>query len=77
MPSVKRMNDVDLFVSKQIRARRKKVGVSQEALGHTLGISFQQVQKYERGANRVTAGRLAKIAEQLDVPITYFFPRRR
>ena len=64
---------VDIHVGAQVRARRKTLGVSQEALGDALGLTFQQVQKYERGANRVSASKLFAIAKTLQVPVSYFF----
>jgi transcriptional regulator with XRE-family HTH domain len=54
--------------------RRKMLGLSQEKLGERLGITFQQIQKYEKGTNRVGASRLQAMAHALDVPISYFFP---
>ena len=56
-----------------MRLRRKFLGLSQEALGNALGLTFQQVQKYERGANRISASKLHEIASFLRVPVTYFF----
>jgi len=67
------IHPVDLHVGKAIRTRRKLRGVSQEQLGDALGLTFQQVQKYERGANRVSASKLFDIANALDVDIAYFF----
>ena len=64
---------IDLHVGSQVRARRILLGLSQEKLADGLGITFQQVQKYERGSNRVSASRLYNMAQLLDVPITYFF----
>ena len=64
---------VDRYVGKQVRARRILLGLSQEKLAEGLGITFQQVQKYERGSNRISASRLYNAARLLDVPITYFF----
>jgi transcriptional regulator with XRE-family HTH domain len=64
---------IDLYVGAQARARRILLGLSQEKLAEGLGITFQQVQKYERGSNRISASRLYNMAELLDVPITYFF----
>ena len=64
---------VDVHVGTQVRARRILLGLSQEKLAEGLGITFQQVQKYERGSNRISASRLYNIAQLLDVPITYFF----
>ena len=66
-------NAVDVFVGARIRQRRTLLGMSQEKLGEALDLTFQQVQKYERGANRVGAGRLFELSRVLDVPIAYFF----
>jgi transcriptional regulator with XRE-family HTH domain len=66
-------NPVDVHVGKRIRVRRLLLGMNQETLGDALGLAFQQVQKYERGANRVSASRLLAMAETLGVPISYFF----
>ena len=57
----------------RVRVRRQLLGMSQTQLGEALGVTFQQVQKYERGTNRVGASRLYKISEVLDVPIAFFF----
>ncbi len=64
---------VDHHVGRRIRERRNALRMSQEKLGNTLGIAYQQVQKYEVGINRVAAGRLWDIAKALDVDISYFF----
>ena len=64
---------IDVHVGLRIRLRRTLLGMSQERLGEALGLTFQQVQKYERGANRVGASRLFDLARVLDVPISYFF----
>jgi transcriptional regulator with XRE-family HTH domain len=66
-------NPVDLHVGGRVRMRRKVLGVSQERLAEALGLTFQQVQKYERGANRVSASKLYEIARFLSAPISYFF----
>ena len=66
-------NAVDMHVGKRVRLRRTLLGLSQEQLGTELNITFQQVQKYERGANRISASRLQDICQILDVPINYFF----
>ena len=66
-------NAIDKHVGKRVRLRRALLGLSQEQLGDELNITFQQVQKYERGANRVSALRLWDISQILDVPIGYFF----
>ncbi|WP_273791590.1 helix-turn-helix transcriptional regulator [Bartonella sp. CM31XJBT] len=63
----------DVSVGKKIRYRRKYMGISQTELGKKLGVSFQQIQKYENGSNRVGAGRLQEIADILDVPISFFY----
>jgi transcriptional regulator with XRE-family HTH domain len=64
---------VDVHVGGRIRTRRLLVGMNQETLAEELGLTFQQVQKYESGANRVSASRLAEIADILTVPVEYFF----
>ncbi len=64
---------VDRHVGLRIRMRRKEAGVSQERLAEALGITFQQVQKYERGANRVSASKLWEIARALKTTVTYFY----
>lgn len=63
----------DIVVGRRIRAQRLVRGMSQSELGKQLGITFQQIQKYEKGTNRVGAGRLTRIAEILGVPVTFFF----
>ena len=64
---------VDIHVGSRIRMRRTLLGLSQEKLGDALGLTFQQVQKYERGANRVGSSRLFEISRILDVPVSFFF----
>src|SRR4051794_24936681 len=66
-------NPVDLHVGARIRMRRKILGISQERLADDLGLTFQQVQKYERGANRVSASKLYEIARSLQTPVAFFF----
>ncbi|MDB5454879.1 MAG: Cro/Cl family transcriptional regulator [Caulobacter sp.] len=66
-------NPIDLHVGARIRMRRKILGVSQERLAEDLGLTFQQVQKYERGANRVSASKLYEIARSLQTSVAYFF----
>jgi transcriptional regulator with XRE-family HTH domain len=66
-------NPIDIHVGKRIRARRKDVRVSQEKLAEQLGLTFQQIQKYEKGANRVSASKLYDIARALNASIEYFF----
>ena len=69
----KRPNPIDIHVGSRIRLRRNLLGLSQEKLGESLGITFQQIQKYEKGTNRVSASRLQAIASILEVPVSYFF----
>jgi transcriptional regulator with XRE-family HTH domain len=66
-------NQVDVFVGQRMRRRREALGISQGRLGRHLGLTFSQVQKYEKGANRIGAGRLYQIAGFLAVPPGYFF----
>lgn len=75
MPSaqIKAPNAVDIEVGRRIRQRRAILGFTQAALAEHLGITFQQVQKYEKGTNRVGSSRLQTVARFLDVPISYFF----
>ena len=69
----KRPNPIDVHVGSRVRLRRNMLGMSQEKLGERLGITFQQVQKYEKGTNRVGASRLQAIASILDTPVSFFF----
>lgn len=64
---------VDVRVGARVRMRRLQKELSQEKLGDTLGITFQQIQKYEKGMNRISASRLQQIAHALDVPVSFFF----
>lgn len=64
---------VDVHVGQRVRARRKMLGLSQTQLGKELGVTFQQVQKYERGTNRIGSSRLFRLSSALDVPVAYFF----
>ena len=64
---------IDQHVGDRIRRRRTLLGFTQEQLGESLAISYQQIQKYETGANRISAGRLYQIAQRLDVPVSHFF----
>lgn len=64
---------VDVHVGNRVRLRRTLLGISQEKLGRELGLTFQQIQKYEKGANRVGASRLYQISQILDVPPSFFF----
>ena len=66
-------NPTDVHVGNRIRLRRNMLGLSQERLGESLGITFQQIQKYEKGTNRVGASRLQQISEVLQVPVSFLF----
>ena len=67
------ISPVDTFVGGRIKARRLEMSMSQETLGNAIGLTFQQVQKYEKGSNRVGSSRLMQIANALKVPPTFFF----
>lgn len=69
----KKPNPIDIHVGSRIRLRRTMLGMSQEKLGEALGITFQQIQKYEKGTNRVGASRLQNISTILNVPVAFFF----
>ena len=69
----KKPNPIDIHVGSRIRLRRTMLGMSQEKLGESLGLTFQQVQKYEKGSNRIGASRLYQIGAVLGVPIEFFF----
>lgn len=66
-------NPVDVHVGRRVRLRRTLLGMSQERLGDALGLTFQQVQKYERGTNRIGSSRLYRLSQILDVPVSFFF----
>lgn len=66
-------NPIDRHVGSRVRLRRQILNMSQEKLGDELGVTFQQVQKYERGTNRIGAGRLWTLARVLDVPVAFFY----
>jgi len=70
---VGRPNPVDIHVGSRVRLRRTLLGMSQEKLADALGLTFQQVQKYERGANRIGASRLHQLSRILEVPVSFFF----
>jgi transcriptional regulator with XRE-family HTH domain len=72
MPS-KAPNPVDKHVGSRVRMRRLMVGMSQERLGEALGLTFQQIQKYEKGTNRIGASRIQQISEILQVPVSFLF----
>ncbi|WP_212111145.1 helix-turn-helix domain-containing protein [Bartonella queenslandensis] len=71
----KKPDPIDIYVGTRIRLRRNILGLTQEKLGEKLGITFQQIQKYEKGTNRIGASRLQAIAEIMDVPVSYFFDK--
>jgi transcriptional regulator with XRE-family HTH domain len=66
-------NPIDIHVGSRVRLRRTLLGLSQEKLGEAVGLTFQQIQKYERGANRIGASRLFEFSRILDVPVSFFF----
>ncbi len=68
-----RANSVDENVGMQLRQRRSLLGLSQEKLAEHVGITFQQIQKYENGANRISASRLYEFSKVLDIPVSFFF----
>ena len=72
-PMATNPNPIDVHVGKRLRLRRTLLGMSQERLGELLGLTFQQVQKYERGVNRIGSSRLFELGQILDVPISFFF----
>lgn len=72
-PIKKLPNPIDRHVGSRVRMRRVLVGLSQEKLGEALGLTFQQVQKYEKGTNRIGASRLQQMSRILGVPVEYFF----
>ena len=73
MPPTKATNPIDKHVGSRVRMRRLMLKMSQEKLGDALGITFQQIQKYEKGANRIGASRLQHISNILQVPVSFFF----
>ena len=73
MMAKKAPNPIDKHVGSRVRMRRMMLGMSQEKLGNALGLTFQQVQKYEKGTNRIGASRLQQISHILQVPVSFFF----
>ncbi|MBN8968023.1 MAG: helix-turn-helix transcriptional regulator [Rhizobiales bacterium] len=71
--SAKTPNPIDKYVGSRVRMRRIMLGMSQEKLGEALGLTFQQIQKYEKGTNRIGASRVQQIGEVLQVPVSFFF----
>jgi transcriptional regulator with XRE-family HTH domain len=72
-PKTETPSPVDVRVGARLRLRRNMLGLSQEKLGEAIGVTFQQVQKYERGTNRIGASRLYELSRVLDVPVSFFF----
>jgi transcriptional regulator with XRE-family HTH domain len=66
-------NDIDLHLGKRLRRRRRLLGLTQQQLAGACGVRFQQIQKYECGANRISAARLFQLSEALEVPVGYFY----
>ena len=77
MPRSKDLNTIDMHVGARVRMRRLMLGMTQGKLGNALGVTFQQVQKYEKGANRIGAGRLQQLSAILQVPVAFFFDGMR
>ena len=73
MAGARSPNPIDVHVGHRVKKRRTALGLSQEKLGEALGVTFQQVQKYEKGTNRISASRMQSMAETLKVPIGHFF----
>lgn len=73
MAEKKKPNPIDIHVGSRVKLRRTMQGMSQEKLGDALGITFQQIQKYEKGTNRIGASRMQQIAAALKVPVAFFF----
>lgn len=70
---ISKPDPIDVHVGSRVRLRRTLLGLSQQKLGDALGLTFQQIQKYERGANRIGASRLYRLSRILDVDVTYFY----
>ena len=70
-------NKIDISMGALLRRRRRELGLTMEKVGEKIGVSFQQIQKYENGTNRLGASRLKAIAAVLDVPVSYFFPEEQ
>lgn len=68
-----KLHPVDIYVGTRVRQRRSLLGMSQTSLANAVGLTFQQIQKYERGFNRIGSSRLFEFAKVLDVPVSYFF----
>src|ERR1051325_8463360 len=72
-PKIETPNPIDVLVGTRLRLRRNMLGLSQQRLGEAVGLTFQQVQKYERGANRIGASRLHELSQVLNIPVSFFF----
>lgn len=70
---ISKPDPIDIHVGSRVRLRRTLLGMSQEKLGNALGLTFQQIQKYERGANRIGSSRLYKLSKIMDIPVSFFF----
>jgi transcriptional regulator with XRE-family HTH domain len=70
---VRRTSTYDVHVAQQVRAKRLALGLSQTTVANVIGVAFQQIQKYENGKNRISAGRLWQLAKLFKVPVDYFF----
>ncbi|MET3995978.1 transcriptional regulator with XRE-family HTH domain [Bradyrhizobium sp. S3.9.2] len=77
MPNVRSVTDVDAYIGEKIRGYRNQLKLSQDELGQQLGVSFQQVQKYEKGVNRLSGSRLQQVAQIFDCEIVDLLPERR
>ncbi len=66
-------DDIDVYIGKRLRRRRRILGMTQQQLAESIGVRFQQIQKYECGSNRITAAKLFRLASSLNVPTNYFF----
>ena len=75
--TTKSPNSVDVYVGRRVRSRRLELGMSLEKLGSGIGVTFQQLQKYERGSNRISASRLQQLCDILKVSVAYFFEEAR
>lgn len=73
MKAARKIDPVDIYLGAKLRRARLERGVSQTGLGKAIGLTFQQIQKYENGSNRMSASALAKMAAELSAPISYFF----
>jgi transcriptional regulator with XRE-family HTH domain len=72
-PAGRKPNPMDIHVGSRVRLRRMVIGMSQEKLGEKMGLTFQQIQKYEKGTNRIGASRLFQLSQIMDVPVQFFF----